>query len=117
MLSCQIIHTRRIPFTKDAKEFRVHEPLGKAIKDSLLQCITVQRRKIEVQKRAAVSRGALLHHFQTHALLLSATVERLVWMNEQAVLYEAGALSNIAEPIERAISVFCECICSSVLCR
>jgi len=40
---------------------------------------------LEVQQRAGVSRGALLHHFPTHAQLLSATVGELVRENEAHV--------------------------------
>jgi AcrR family transcriptional regulator len=58
---------------------------------------------LEVQKRAEVSRGALLHHFPTHAELLSATVALLVHMNEAAIWQEAAALSSLPDPIERAI--------------
>lgn len=40
---------------------------------------------LAVQHRAEVSRGALLHHFPTHASLLAATVAELVRRNERAV--------------------------------
>ena len=58
---------------------------------------------LEVQKRAGVSRGALLHHFPTHAALLSATVARLVQMNEGAVQAEAAALAHVKDPLARGI--------------
>lgn len=41
---------------------------------------------VAVQQRAEVSRGALLHHFPSRALLFGALVEHLVASNEQAVL-------------------------------
>lgn len=40
---------------------------------------------VAVQKRAAVSRGALLHHFPSRAALLASTIERLVRLNEQQI--------------------------------
>lgn len=40
---------------------------------------------LAVQRRADVSRGALLHHFPTHASLLAASVAELVRRNERAV--------------------------------
>jgi AcrR family transcriptional regulator len=40
---------------------------------------------LAVQHRAEVSRGALLHHFPTHASLLAASVTELVRRNERAV--------------------------------
>ena len=36
-----------------------------------------------VQRKAGLSRGALLHHFPTHETLLAATVRRLVEINEE----------------------------------
>jgi len=41
---------------------------------------------VAVQHRAGVSRGALLHHFPSRALLFGALVEHLVASNEEAVL-------------------------------
>lgn len=58
---------------------------------------------LEVQKRAGVSRGALLHHFPTRADLLSAAVGRLVEMNERAVWQEAEAMSGCPDPVERTV--------------
>lgn len=40
---------------------------------------------LAVQRAAGTSRGALLHHFPTHADLLAASVAELVKRNEQAV--------------------------------
>jgi AcrR family transcriptional regulator len=60
---------------------------------------------LQVQQRAEVSRGALLHHFPTHAALLSATVEELVWRNEQAVQESLAKLQGTADATERAIRV------------
>jgi AcrR family transcriptional regulator len=60
---------------------------------------------LEVQRRAGVSRGALLHHFPTHAALLSATVEGLVKRNEEAVLESLAKLEGTKDVVERAIRV------------
>lgn len=60
---------------------------------------------LQVQKRAGVSRGALLHHFPTHADLLSATVAELVRHNEAAVQESLAALKGTANATERAIRV------------
>ena len=56
-----------------------------------------------VQKRAGVSRGALLHHFPSRALLLASTVERLVQQNEQQI---NESFLNLAKPdtdVEQAL--------------
>lgn len=60
---------------------------------------------LEVQRKAGVSRGALLHHFPTHASLLSATVEGLVRRNEQSVLESLERLEGLSDAVEKAIRV------------
>ncbi|HEX5739862.1 MAG TPA: TetR/AcrR family transcriptional regulator [Hydrogenophaga sp.] len=60
---------------------------------------------LQVQQRAGVSRGALLHHFPTHAALLSATVEELVRRNERAVQDSLSKLKGTEDATERAIRV------------
>ena len=60
---------------------------------------------LQVQQRAGVSRGALLHHFPTHAALLAATVEELIRHNEQAVRDSLTGLKATTDPVERAIRV------------
>ncbi|UDM53886.1 TetR/AcrR family transcriptional regulator [Cupriavidus sp. MP-37] len=66
---------------------------------------TARATTLEVQRRAGVSRGALLHHFPTHASLLSATVEGLVKRNEEAVLASLAKLEGTKDVVERAIRV------------
>jgi AcrR family transcriptional regulator len=58
---------------------------------------------LEVQKRAGVSRGALLHHFPTHAQLLAATVGELVRQNEMHIVREAACAAADPDPLARAI--------------
>lgn len=58
---------------------------------------------LEVQKRAGVSRGALLHHFPTHADLLSGTVNQLIQLNERAVWQEAARLDHLTDPFAKAV--------------
>lgn len=58
---------------------------------------------LEVQKRAAVSRGALLYHYPTYADLLSKTVGQLVKLNEQAVWCEAAKLAHVSDSLARPI--------------
>lgn len=70
---------------------------------SLIEQGAARTTTLEVQRRAQVSRGALLHHFPTHAHLLSATVDDLVRRNEQSVFEMLGKLQNAPDPVERAI--------------
>lgn len=58
---------------------------------------------LAVQQRAGIGRGTLLHHFPTHAALLSATVSELVSHNEAAVLTATAVVAPDAEPLARAI--------------
>lgn len=58
---------------------------------------------LAVQRRAGVSRGALLHHFPTHAALLAATVTELVERNERAVALSRLDIGRCDDPLEQAI--------------
>ncbi|RGE47110.1 TetR/AcrR family transcriptional regulator [Comamonas testosteroni] len=58
---------------------------------------------LEVQRRAEVSRGALLHHFPTHADLMSAVIEAIVVRNEQEVARRLQRKSAHSDPVDRAI--------------
>ena len=53
--------------------------------DCLIEVGVAGTTTLAVQHRAEVSRGALLHHFPTHASLLAASVAELVSRNEKAV--------------------------------
>lgn len=70
---------------------------------SLIEQGAARTTTLEVQRKAEVSRGALLHHFPTHAALLAATVDKLVKRNEQSVFAMAEKLRNAPNPVERAI--------------
>jgi len=70
---------------------------------SLIEHGAAKTTTLEVQRRAGVSRGALLHHFPTHALLLSATVAELVRRNEQTVIDVVASFEGTHEPVEQAI--------------
>lgn len=60
---------------------------------------------LEVQQRAGVSRGALLHHFPTHAQLLSATVGELVRQNEAHIWREQARAALDPDPLAGAIRI------------
>lgn len=69
---------------------------------SLVELGTAATTTVAVQQRAGVSRGALLHHFPSHAEMLAATIEELVRRNEEAVRRALAGLPDDLEPIERA---------------
>lgn len=58
---------------------------------------------LAVQRRAGASRGALLHHFPTHADLLAASVAELVKRNERAVAASRAGISGPHDPLRAAV--------------
>lgn len=70
---------------------------------SLIENGVARTTTLEVQRRAGSSRGALLHHFPSHAELLAATVAELVQRNEQGAGQTRARLKDVADPVERAI--------------
>lgn len=70
---------------------------------SLIEVGVGRTTTLEVQRRAASSRGALLHHFPSHAELLAATVGELVRRNEQGLGLTRARLNDVADPVERAV--------------
>lgn len=73
--------------------------------ESLVELGTAGTTTLEVQRRAGVSRGALLHHFPSRALLLAATVEELVSRNECAVREGLAKLRSGDHGLAEAIEV------------
>ncbi|MFW2829014.1 TetR/AcrR family transcriptional regulator [Sphingomonas sp. TX0543] len=69
----------------------------------LIECGVAGTTTLEVQKRSGVGRGTLLHHFPTHAELLSATVAELVRRNEVTVLREHRSAAPGVDPLAHAI--------------
>lgn len=67
---------------------------------------------VAVQHRAGVSRGALLHHFPSRALLFGALVEHLVASNEEAVLLglEAAPLGTHRGSLRGGLQVLFEAL-------
>lgn len=63
---------------------------------------------VAVQHRAGVSRGALLHHFPTHAELLAATIDELVRRNESAAREALATHAGAADPIDRATRILAD---------
>lgn len=59
---------------------------------------------LAVQRRAGASRGALLHHFPTHADLLAASVAELVKRNEQAVAASRAGPAEPHDPLRTAVN-------------
>lgn len=73
--------------------------------EALIEVGSAKTTTLEVQRRANISRGALLHHFPTHADLLSSTVGELVRRNEHSVYASAQKLKGTGDDLERAVHV------------
>lgn len=90
--------------TNDAlPERSIRDRILDAAVESLIAQGAARTTTLEVQRKAEVSRGALLHHFPTHAELLSATVIDLVRRNEQSVFELLDKLQSAPDAVERAI--------------
>lgn len=95
---------------RDATRARV---LAAAV-DALVEGGVSGTTTLAVQQRAGIGRGTLLHHFPTHAALLSATVSELVSHNEAAVRAAAAGVPDGVEPLERAIRTLAAAAASPV---
>jgi AcrR family transcriptional regulator len=71
--------------------------------DCLIELGVAGTTTLAVQRRAGASRGALLHHFPTHADLLAASVAELVKRNEQAVAASRARLAQPSDPLRAAV--------------
>ncbi|WP_368759033.1 TetR family transcriptional regulator [Pseudomonas aeruginosa] len=88
-----------------SRKLATRQRLLDAAVSSLIELGVARTTTLEVQRRSGASRGALLHHFPTHAVLLSATIEELVRRNDEAVCQAEQAMSDISNPLERAMRV------------
>ncbi|MGP3963845.1 TetR/AcrR family transcriptional regulator [Nonomuraea sp. 3N208] len=77
----------------------------RAAVESLIEKGVAATTTLEVQRRAGVSRGALLHHFPTHEDLLGAAVGLLVERNEEAVRKELAVTAADNERLSRSLRV------------
>lgn len=78
------MRTSRVQAERDGAAMR--QRLLDAAVECLIELGVAGTTTLAVQRRARASRGALLHHFPTHADLLAASVAELVKRNEQAVV-------------------------------
>lgn len=63
-----------------------------------------------VQRKAGLSRGALLHHFPTHESLFAATVRRLVEINEETVREAGVGQLSADDPVAGAVRTLCRVV-------
>lgn len=87
----------RAPRTQQQRRDETRRALLDAAVESLIEVGFARTTTLEVQRRADVSRGALLHHFPSKAELLVAAVDHLAEMRARELKQLASAL-----PEERA---------------
>jgi len=86
---------------RDATRARIVD----AAVEALIEVGVAATTTLEVQRRAGVSRGALLHHFPTRHDLFGAAVGLLVTRNEQAVRQELIAAGPKGDALLRSLHV------------
>ena len=86
---------------RDAAAMR--QRLLDAAVDCLIELGVAGTTTLAVQRAAGTSRGALLHHFPTHADLLAASVAELVKRNEQAVTASRADVTQPHDNLRAAI--------------
>lgn len=96
-------NTPVLPPDARLKKQATRQRLLDAAVSSLIELGVARTTTLEVQRRSGASRGALLHHFPTHAALLSATIAELVQRNDEAVRQAEAEMGAVPNPIERAI--------------
>lgn len=87
----------RVPRTQQQRRDDTRRALLDAAVESLIEVGFARTTTLEVQRRAEVSRGALLHHFPSKAELLVAAVDHLAEMRARELKQLASQL-----PEERA---------------
>jgi AcrR family transcriptional regulator len=91
------------PTLRDQQRDQTRQRLLDAAVTSLIERGVARTTTLEVQRRAGASRGALLHHFPSHAALLSATIGELVRRNDAAVARALERHESGTSPVARAI--------------
>jgi AcrR family transcriptional regulator len=82
----------RVPRTQQQRREETRRALLDAAVESLIEVGFARTTTLEVQRRAGVSRGALLHHFPSKAELLVAAVDHLAEMRAKEMKAFASQL-------------------------
>jgi AcrR family transcriptional regulator len=77
--------------------------------ESLIDVGFARTTTLEVQRRAGVSRGALLHHFPSKALLLTAAIDHLAEMRGRELKARATSLPSGGERLDAVLDLIWEC--------
>jgi AcrR family transcriptional regulator len=91
--------------TRDDQRAATYRRIVDVAVESLVEAGFAATTTVEVQRRAGLSRGALLHHFPTREQLFTAAVHRLVQVNLEAMWEELAAAPTDADPVTRGVWV------------
>src|SRR5262252_862715 len=92
----------RVPRTQQQRRDETRRALLDAAVESLIEVGFARTTTLEVQRRADVSRGALLHHFPSKAELLVAAVDHLAEMRARELKALSSQLPSEDEQPDRA---------------
>lgn len=99
----------RVPRTQQQRRDETRRALLDAVVESLIEVGFARTTTLEVQRRADVSRGALLHHFPSKAELLVAAVDHLAEMRARELKQLAGALPDGKNRTDAVIGLLWQC--------
>ena len=99
----------RIPRTQQQRRDETRRALLDAAVESLIEVGFARTTTLEVQRRADVSRGALLHHFPSKAELLVAAVAHLAEMRARELKQLAVALPEGRARTDAVLSLLWQC--------
>jgi AcrR family transcriptional regulator len=99
----------RAPRTQQERRDGTRRALLDAAVESLIEVGFARTTTLEVQRRAGVSRGALLHHFPSKAVLLTAAIDHLAEMRGRELKARAQSLPVGGERVEAVLGLLWEC--------
>ncbi len=99
----------RAPRTQAQRRDETRRALLDAAVESLIEVGFARTTTLEVQRRADVSRGALLHHFPSKAELLVASVDHLAEMRARELKSLAGQLPEGRARTDAVLGLLWQC--------
>ncbi len=101
--------TARAPRTQQQRRDETRRALLDAAVESLIEVGFARTTTLEVQRRADVSRGALLHHFPSKAELLVAAVDHLAEMRARELKQLANQLPEGRARTDAVLDLLWQC--------
>jgi len=99
----------RAPRTQQQRRDETRRALLDAAVESLIEVGFARTTTLEVQRRADVSRGALLHHFPSKTELLVAAVDHLAEMRARELKQLAAALPDGRARTDAVLELLWQC--------